>query len=132
MSLVKDIKGIFVVVGSIGLSFHGIPKISKKQEIDIVTTDINLLTNINSFGEVVEVDIQDRSPFGEQQRFTVTTPSNFLIEIFIQDTLPEYIEIDGIKIISRPAAITHYKRLAQNTAVTNTQKFQRYLEQLVA
>ena len=90
-----------VIVGSAALYLQGLVDV-KPNDIDIITTSIKGLPE-----GVVEYETDSGFSFSGKRAFLIINNS-YKIDIFIEDKLPEYVEINGLKVETVKAMLEHY------------------------
>lgn len=93
-----------VIVGSSALYLQGL--ISKEpKDIDIISTSIDGLPE-----GTVEYTTDSGFSFSGKRAFCIVDGS-FKIDIFVEDKLPDYIEIDGLKIQTVASMLSYYQSI---------------------
>ena len=93
-----------VIVGSSALYLQGLTK-KIPNDIDIITTSIKGLPE-----GVVEYETDSGFSFSGKRAFYIVDDS-FKIDIFVEDKLPDYIEIDGLKIQTVASMLSYYQSI---------------------
>ena len=93
-----------VIVGSSALFLQGL--ISKEpNDIDIITTSIEGLPE-----GMVEYETDSGFSFSGKRAFCIVE-NRFKIDIFVEDKLPEYIEVNGLKIQTVVSMLKYYESI---------------------
>ena len=106
---IANIKDDIVFTGSVSFNFH-LKSDKKIKDIDIVVNDLN---GLEKLGELKEWETH--SPLSYSGKRAFIKRNDFDIDIFIEETLPEYILIDGIKYETIDAKAKHYKNVIEST-----------------
>ena len=93
-----------VIVGSSALYLQGLTK-KIPNDIDIITTSIKGLPE-----GVVEYETDSGFSFSGKRAFCIVE-NRFKIDIFVEDKLPDYIEIDGLKIQTVASMFNYYQSI---------------------
>ena len=93
-----------VIVGSSALYLQGLTN-KIPNDIDIVTTSLNNLPK-----GVIEYDTDSGFSFSGKRAFLIINNS-YKIDIFIEDKLPEYIEVNGLKIQTVVSMLKYYESI---------------------
>ena len=93
-----------VIVGSSALYLHGISK-KMPNDIDIITTSMKGLPE-----GVVEYETDSGFSFSGKRAFCIVE-NRFKIDIFVEDKLPEYIEVNGLKIQTVASMLSYYQSI---------------------
>lgn len=101
---ISKLKKDVVFVGGVSFVHHGIKETAK--DIDIV---VNNLEGLYELGEIKE--FQTKSPMSKSGNRAYTYVDDIQVDIFIEDELPEYVEVDGIKYKSIESMIKFYEHL---------------------
>lgn len=101
--ILKD-KADAVIVGSSALYLQGLIK-KIPNDIDIITTSIKGLPN-----GVVEYETDSGFSFSGKRAFCIVE-NRFKIDIFVEDKLPEYIEVNGLKIQTVASMLKYYESI---------------------
>ena len=101
---ISKLKRDIVFVGGVSFVHHGIKEVAK--DIDIV---VNNLDGLYELGEIKE--FQTKSPMSKSGYRAYTYVNDIQIDIFIEDKLPEYNEVDGVKYESIESMIKFYEKL---------------------
>ena len=101
--ILKD-KADAVIVGSSALYLQGISK-KMPNDIDIITTSIKGLPD-----GVIEYETDSGFSFSGKRAVCIVDDS-FKIDIFVEDNLPDYIEIDGLKIQTVASMFNYYQSI---------------------
>lgn len=101
--ILKD-KADAVIVGSSALYLQGISK-KIPNDIDIITTSIKGLPD-----GVIEYETDSGFSFSGKRAVCIVDDS-FKIDIFVEDNLPDYIEIDGLKIQTVASMFNYYQSI---------------------
>ena len=101
--ILKD-KADAVIVGSSALYLQGISK-KMPNDIDIITTSIKGLPD-----GVIEYETDSGFSFSGKRAFCIVDDS-FKIDIFVEDKLPEYIEVNGLKIQTVVSMLKYYESI---------------------
>ena len=101
--ILKD-KADAVIVGSSALYLQGISK-KIPNDIDIITTSIKGLPD-----GVIEYETDSGFSFSGKRAFCIVE-NRFKIDIFVEDKLPEYIEVNGLKIQTVASMFNYYRSI---------------------
>ena len=101
--ILKD-KADAVIVGSSALYLQGLIK-KIPNDIDIITTSIKGLPE-----GVVEYETDSGFSFSGKRAFCIVENS-FKIDIFVEDNLPEYVELNGLKIQTVASMLKYYESI---------------------
>ena len=93
-----------VIVGSSALYLQGLTK-KIPNDIDIITTSIKGLPE-----GVVEYETDSGFSFSGKRAFCIVE-NRFKIDIFEEDKLPEYIEVNGLKIQTVVSMLKYYESI---------------------
>lgn len=93
-----------VIVGSSALYLQGLTK-KIPNDIDIITTSIKGLPE-----GVVEYETDSGFSFSGKRAFYIVE-NRFKIDIFVEDKLPEYIEVNGLKIQTVVSMLKYYESI---------------------
>ena len=93
-----------VIVGSSALYLQGLTK-KIPNDIDIITTSIKGLPE-----GVVEYETDSGFSFSGKRAFCIEE-NRFKIDIFEEDKLPEYIEVNGLKIQTVVSMLKYYESI---------------------
>lgn len=93
-----------VIVGSSALYLQGIIK-KMPNDIDIITTSIKGLPE-----GVIEYETDSGFSFSGKRAFCIVE-NRFKIDIFVEDKLPEYIEVNGLKIQTVVSMLKYYESI---------------------
>ena len=101
--ILKD-KADAVIVGSSALYLQGLTK-KMPNDIDIITTSIKGLPE-----GVVEYETDSGFSFSGKRAFCIVE-NIFKIDIFVEDNLPEYVELNGLKIQTVSSMLKYYESI---------------------
>ena len=101
--ILKD-KADAVIVGSSALYLQGLSK-KMPNDIDIITTSIKGLPD-----GVIEYETDSGFSFSGKRAFCIVD-DRFKIDIFVEDKLPEYIEVNGLKIQTVVSMLNYYESI---------------------
>lgn len=93
-----------VIVGSSALYLQGLTN-KIPNDIDIITTSMKGLPE-----GVVEYETDSGFSFSGKRAFCIVEDS-FKIDIFVEDKLPYYVEIDGLKIQTVASMLNYYQSI---------------------
>lgn len=93
-----------IIVGSSALYLQGIIK-KMPNDIDIITTSVDGLPD-----GTVEYTTDSGFSFSGKRAFCIVEDS-FKIDIFVEDNLPEYMELNGLKIQTVASMIKYYESI---------------------
>lgn len=93
-----------VIVGSSALYLQGLTK-KIPNDIDIITTSIKELPD-----GVIEYETDSGFSFSGKRAFCIVDDS-FKIDVFVEAKLPEYIEVNGLKIQTVASMLNYYQSI---------------------
>jgi len=109
---ISKLKKDVVFVGGVSFVHHGIKDDAK--DIDIV---VNNLDGLETLGDIKE--FQTKAPMSKSGNRAYTYVDDIQIDIFIEEELPEYDEVDGVKYESIKSLVNHYEELINKTNGVN-------------
>jgi hypothetical protein len=103
---ISRVKDDIVFVGGVTLSFHG--KKDGFSDIDVVVTDV---TGLEFFGEIILFDT--KSIFSLKGKRAYIKREDYMIDIFIENSLPDFIIHDGIKYATMEQISSYYDEVLE-------------------
>jgi hypothetical protein len=126
LKLIKEISNSnpdVVFVGGVALSHYDPTHIP--QDIDIVVKNLD---GLNSFGDIIEWNTDFVGSISTKRAYIKR--DDFNIDIFIEDELPKYEVIDGIKYQTKDSLIRHYSWVRDFVPVELKERFQQKIDLL--
>ena len=118
---ISKLKKDVVFVGGVSFVHHGIKETAK--DIDIV---VNNLDGLETLGDIKE--FQTKAPMSKSGNRAYIYVDDIQIDIFIEDELPEYDEVDGIKYKTITSLVEFYEQLIMKTNGLEKQRNEFKLE----
>lgn len=122
-TLIKNIanmKDDVVFVGGVALSFHG--KKDGFRDIDVVVTDV---TGLEFLGEIILFDT--KSIFSTSGKRAYVRRDDYIIDIFIENSLPDFIIHDGIKYETMEHITSYYAMILDKANYVDSPCFSEIL-----
>ena len=120
---ISNSKPDVVFVGGVALSHYDPTHIP--QDIDIVVKN---LEGLNSFGDIIEWNTDFAGSISTKRAYIKR--DDFNIDIFIEDELPKYEVMDGIKYQTKESQIRHYSWVRDFVPVELKERFQQKIDLL--